>query len=227
MNGWEGIERVLVVAPHPDDEVLGCGGTIARLTAQGARVDVVIATKGRIADFGAERVAAVEAEAGAAHARLGVAETHWLDFPAARLDGEPHAAMNQALGALVAALRPQLLFIPFVGDVHLDHQLVFLSSLVAARPRGTDSPAAIYAYETLSETNWNAPYLSPAFAPNIFVDISDFLAAKLDAFRLFRSQVQPFPHERSPEAIEALARLRGATVCKHAAEAFVLVRGVI
>lgn len=227
MNPLERIRRALIVAPHPDDEVLGCGGTIARLAASGAAVDIVIATKGRAPDFDEARVAMVAAEARFAHSLLGVRETHWLDFPAAGLDGSPHAAMNRALGELVDRVRPELLFIPFVGDIHLDHQLVFLSSLVAARPRGEGTPGCILAYETLSETNWNAPYLTPGFAPNVFIGIEDFLEAKLQAFRTFKSQVQAFPHERSPEAIEALARLRGATVCRHAAEAFVLIREVL
>lgn len=227
MRAFDTIARALVIAPHPDDEVLGCGATIARLSARGAQVDVAVITRGKAPDYDAERVEAVEREAQHAHRLLGVHETHWLDFPAAALDSTPHAAMNKAIGSLVEKVRPDTLFIPFVGDVHMDHQLVFLSALVAARPRGDGTPTRILAYETLSETNWNAPYLSPGFVPNIFIDVDGFLEVKLAAFRAFGSQVQQFPHERSPEAIEALARLRGATVCRRAAEAFVLVREVL
>lgn len=226
MSVIDQVRSALVVAPHPDDEVLGCGGTIARLAAMGRSVHVAIATRGRPPRFDARGVENVEAESRAAHARLGVTETHWLDFPAAEVDRTSHADMNHALASLVSAIAPDTLFLPFVGDVHLDHQLIFLSGLVAARPRMAEFPARLYAYETLSETNWNAPYLAPGFAPNVFIDISAHLGVKLEAFSLYASQVQPFPHERSIESVEALARLRGSTVCRAAAEAFVLLREV-
>lgn len=222
----ESIGAALVLAPHPDDEILGCGGTMARLVDAGAAVHVAIVTSGQPPRFAAEGVAQVRAEAAAAHARIGVTATHWLDFPAAELDRVPHAALNAGIGRLVAELAPDTLFVPFVGDIHLDHQLVFTSALVAARPRASAFPRRIYAYETLSETNWNAPYLSPAFVPNVFVDIAATLERKLEAFGLFASQVQPAPSERSVAALRALATLRGATVHRAAAEAFVLVREI-
>lgn len=220
------IARALILAPHPDDEVLGCGGTIARLAALGCDVHVAILTRGAPPRFNVRQSDAVRAEACAAHSALGVTETHWLDFPAAELDRVPHADLNAAIGGLVGAIAPDALFLPFVGDIHLDHQRIFHSAMVAARPNRAVYPARIYAYETLSETNWNAPGLTPAFVPNVFVDISDFIAAKLAAFACYRSQVQAFPAERSPEALAALARLRGATVHRAAAEAFMLIRDV-
>lgn len=221
-----GIGHAMVIAPHPDDEILGCGGTMSRLAAAGCEITVVLMTRGTPPRFDVRDIETVQAEAKAAHARIGVTRLYWLDFPAAELDRIPHADINRELGTLVRAARPDALFIPFLGDVHMDHQLVFLSSLVAARPRDGAAPSLILAYETLSETNWNAPYLTPSFVPNMFVDISGHLAAKLEAFSCYRSQVQPFPSERSVEALEALAKLRGATVARPAAEAFVLVRSV-
>ncbi len=115
---------------------------------------------------------------------------------------------------------------PFVGDLHFDHQLVFEAALVAARPRGADYPCRILAYETVSETNWSAPTLSPAFHPNVFVDITDHIETKLNAFACFQSQCRMPPDERSIEALRALATVRGATVSRHAAEAYMLVREV-
>jgi LmbE family N-acetylglucosaminyl deacetylase len=221
------IERALIVAPHPDDEVLGCGGTMARLAALGREVHVAVMTRGTAPRFDEAGVEAVRAEAKAAHAMLGVRETHWRDFPAAELDCVPHADLNKAMKDLVATIAPDTLFLPFVGDIHLDHQLVFASAMVAARPQGAVYPARIYAYETLSETNWNAPGVTPAFVPNVFVDISDHIGLKGEAFaHCYRSQVQSFPSERSLEGIEALARYRGATVYRAAAEAFMLMREV-
>lgn len=215
---------VLVIAPHPDDEVLGLGGTMARLADAGAEVHVAIVTTGRAPRFAADQVARVRAEAAAAHSLLGVAQTHYLDCPAAELGEYAHADLNAAVAGVVRQVAPRTLFAPHPGDIHLDHQLSFLSALVAARPHQQDYPTRIFAYETLSETNWNAPYLTPGFLPNMFVDISHTLQRKLDAFALFESQQRPAPHERSVAALRALATLRGATVHRAAAEAFVTVR---
>ncbi|WP_299917209.1 PIG-L deacetylase family protein [uncultured Roseobacter sp.] len=218
---------VLVIAPHPDDEVLGAGGTIARFAGEGREVHIGIVTSGQPPKFDAEQIRTVKAEAAAAHELLGVTKTHWLDFPAAALAEEPHGALNAGLGKLVREVAPALILAPHPGDIHLDHQLSFLSTLVASRPHQADYPATILAYETLSETNWNAPYLTPAFVPNVFIDISDTVDQKIAAFRKFASQVFPSPHERSVEALRALATLRGATVHRPAAEGFVLVRTVV
>jgi LmbE family N-acetylglucosaminyl deacetylase len=214
----------LVVAPHPDDEVLGVGGTVARLAAAGVPVDVAVVTKGFPPQWDVEFIARGRREAAEAHALLGVRETTYLDFPAAALDTVPHRDLNAALAALIARVRPHTLFVPFVGDIHADHQLVFASALVAARPSTSAPPRTILAYETLSETNWNAPYVTPAFAPTVYVDIAAHVDTKVAAMRCFASQIKPFPHERSAESLRALALLRGATVGLAAAEAFVLVR---
>jgi LmbE family N-acetylglucosaminyl deacetylase len=218
---------MLVIAPHPDDEVLGAGGTVARLSDAGAEVVVAIVTRGAPPLFAEAATANVRREARAAHARLGVARTVFLDHPAARLDQVPHHELNRALGELVREVAPDTLLLPFVGDIHLDHQLTFLSAMVAARPQCAEFPGRILCYETLSETNWNAPLMAPSFVPNVFVDISAQLERKLEAMSLFASQQRDFPHERSLAAIRALATLRGSTVHRPAAEAFMLVRQVI
>lgn len=218
--------RVLVIAPHPDDEILGCGGTMARLASEGHEVHVAVATQGHPPAFSEESVEQVRREMKAAHEIVGVTKAHLLDLPAAALDRVPAMELNARLGQLIGAIEPDTIFLPFVGDIHTDHQLIFLASMVAARPRHDQAPSRIYCYETLSETNWYAPPITPAFVPNLFVDISDTLEAKLDAFAAFASQVRAFPEERSIEAIEALARVRGATVHLRAAEGFVLVREI-
>ena len=215
--------RVLVIAPHPDDEVLGAGGTIARLAAAGNEVYVAIVTEGKPPAFPPETVRRVQEEAGKAHALLGVKETFGLGLPAAGLSETAHSELNTALFGLVSKLRPKTIFVPFVGDMHIDHQLIFTSAMVAARPHFENYPELILAYETLSETNWNAPYITPQFTPNVFIDISEWLETK----QCFGSQVREPPHERSLATLRALATLRGATVFKSAAEGFVLVRHVL
>lgn len=218
---------VVVIAPHPDDEVLGAGGTIARLADAGREVHVAVVTRGMPPAFSDAFTQTVRAEARRAHDHLGVTQTHWLDLPAARLADLPHAELNEAIGGLVKDIGPGVLLVPHVGDIHLDHQHIFLSALVAARPHQEDFPETVLAYETLSETNWNAPYLSPAFLPNVFADITSTLERKLDAFAMFESQARAAPHERSVESLRALATLRGATVHRSACEGFVLVRHAV
>ena len=217
----------LVFAPHADDEVLGLGGAMARWAREGHAVHVVVVTRGVPPLYTEEEEDRCRAEARRAHALLGVASTRFLDLPAAELDTLRHRELNGCLRGALDALAPDEVYLPFPGDVHRDHQLVFHSAMVAVRPHAPGFPRAVYAYETLSETNWNAPGLTPAFAPNHFVDISVTLADKLDAFALFRSQVMAPPHERSLEALSALAALRGATVGLAAAEAFITIRTVI
>ncbi|MUG92009.1 PIG-L family deacetylase [Scytonema sp. UIC 10036] len=219
-------KKILVIAPHLDDEVLGVGGTIARFAAEDAEVCVVIVTQET--DKDAQDVMEQEKqEALAAHKILGVKETIFLSFPAAELDTIPHRELNSKLIEVCKHVQPDTLFIPFNGDIHMDHQRVFLSALVAARPINSFAPKAIYTYETLSETNWNAPYLTPNFVPNVFINISAYLETKSQAMRMYASQMKPYPHERSEETIKALATLRGSTVGCFAAEAFVLLRNIM
>jgi LmbE family N-acetylglucosaminyl deacetylase len=217
--------RVLVVAPHADDEVLGPGGTLAKHAGAGDEVHVVIVTRGLEPRWDAELEETTFAEAARAHKTLGVTQTHCLDFPAAELDRTSHGDVNAALGEVFKELRPERVLVPFGGDLHLDHQRVALSSLVCSRPLGADHPTEVLAYETLSETNWNAPY-APVFVPTVFVDISEHLETKLEALAQFETQLGEFPYERSIHAVRCLAQHRGAQVNRHAAEAFALVRRV-
>jgi LmbE family N-acetylglucosaminyl deacetylase len=214
----------LVIAPHPDDEVLGVGGAMARWALEGHVVQVAVVTRGRPPLYSDVEEAVCSAEARAAHGRLGVAATWFLDLPAAELDSLPHRELNGRLGELIRASGPDEVYVPFLGDVHLDHQLVFRSAMVASRPGREESPRRVYAYETLSETNWNAPFLTPPFIPNHFVDITSTLHLKLEAMACYRSQLRDPPHERSLAALQALATLRGATVGLPAAEGFVTIR---
>lgn len=219
--------RVLVIAPHPDDEVLGVGGTIARLSSEGHEVYVAIVTKGEPELFSSSLVKQGREEAMKCHELLGVKETHFMDFPAARLDTVQHHRLNSALSELISRVCPDIVFLPFNYDMHRDHRLVFESALVALRPVAADNVRDILCYETLSETNWNMPSGTEGFTPNVFVDISEFLECKLQAAQLYASQMKAFPHERSIEAISCLARFRGATIGRNAAEAFVQVRRII
>lgn len=222
---WLG--RTLVIAPHPDDEVLGAGGTAAKLSESGQEVFVAIVTTGKPPAYTTEYAARVRAEAKSAHDLLGIRETFWLDQPAAELPEVSNIVLNGAIGDVVKRIAPQTILVPFPGDIHVDHQIVFQSALVASRPHQAAYPKTILAYETLSETNWNAPYITPPFVPNVYLDISNYLERKIAAMRKFSSQLRSSPHERSIESLRSLAVMRGATVHRQAAESFVLVRHVM
>jgi LmbE family N-acetylglucosaminyl deacetylase len=148
------------------------------------------------------------------------------DLPAPQLDQFPTYQIADRIARLIARFKPATLYVPFRGDVHRDHAAVFNAAMVAARPQPAQAVRRILAYETPSETEWGLAAADSQFSPNYFVSIEQQLAAKLEAFGCFRSQVKEFPHPRSLPAIEALARWRGASVGVTAAEAFWLVRSV-
>jgi LmbE family N-acetylglucosaminyl deacetylase len=177
--------------------------------------------------FDAHMIQQTRQEVGRAQEVLGTSRTIFLEgFPAAMLDTVPHSRLNSSISDELEEVQPDILFIPFHGDLHRDHRLVSESALVAARPNSSNLPRAIYAYETLSETNWNAAHQAGAFVPNTYLDISPFLDRKIEAMGKYEMQLKPFPHERSLEALQALARSRGAAVRFKAAEAFMLLRAV-
>jgi len=217
--------KVLVIAPHPDDEVLGAGGTMHRLAAEGHAVTVAIVTRGWAPLFPEAQVAQVRAEAQAANALLGVRQVRFMDLPVTRLHMLPEHELNEAFDRLICDERPELVFLPFPGDRHEDHRQVFDASLVALRPVPQRPPVRrILCYETVSETHWAAARIEPAFEPQVWFDIGAHLEAKLEAMRTYASQLRPAPDARSLEAIRALALWRGSVVGMQAAEAFTLVR---
>ncbi|GAB2536106.1 PIG-L deacetylase family protein [Brachybacterium huguangmaarense] len=219
-----GAARVLVVAPHPDDEVLGCGATIARLAAHGAEVTVVAACADLPPLYGADVAPQVEAEARAAHAVLGVHRSVFLDLPSVEVSRGPVAVLNGGLQRVVDETRPELVLIPF-PDRHVDHKAVFDAAMVVTRPIGAGTGIRTVAmYETVSETFWNAPGAEPAFVPTWSVDVTATIDAKIEAFGRFASQLQAFPGPRSVEALRALALFRGSQSSMPYAEAFQIAR---
>lgn len=222
--------KILVFAPHPDDEILGCGGTMARYIAQGAEVTVCIVTSPKPPVY--DNSKAVEngwphliyPQAKAAHELMGIKETVYLQFPCVLLENEPRHIVNGKINELIQRVEPDIVFIPHFGDMQKDHAIVAEAVMVAVRPKYKHVPRYVYSYECLSETEWNVPHSANMFIPNTFVDITDYLQKKLDAMACFTSQLGDFPDPRSLEAVEALAKLRGSTSGFKAAEAFALIR---
>jgi len=218
------IKRVLIIAPHPDDEVLGCGGTISKLSSKGAEVVVLVASRGKKGLYSEERITNVRNQAMAAHGLLGVKETIFLDFPAPELDLVSISELSSALSGAINEKRPDTVFLPHRGDIHHDHRAIFNAGLVASRPVNDCSVKNVLTYETLSETEWAAPYGDDAFIPNLFVDITEEFSKKIEAMNCYASQVRNFPNPRSVKSLEALANFRGSTVSATCAEAFMIIR---
>ena len=216
--------KVLVIAPHPDDEILGVGGTIAKRAAVGDEVTVCICTKGVHPMFDQKIIKAGRDEARKAHTYLGVSETIFLDLPAAELDSLPMTDIVGRLENVVCETLPDEIFIPHHGDIHNDHKAISAAAMVALRPKRFKKPVRILSYEVSSETGWDTPTPENAFSPNVYEDITDTIGKKLDAVLIYRSQAEQWPGARSAGAVEALAKYRGSTVCIPYAEAFQLVR---
>jgi N-acetylglucosamine malate deacetylase 1 len=218
------IKRILFVAPHPDDEVLGCGGIIKKYSQSGHPVFVLIMTRGKKELYSEAKIKNIRAEALKAHKLLGVNDTVFLNFPAPDLDLISTARLSMEILKVVIRFEINTIFLPHRGDIHHDHRAVFNAGLVASRPSQGNRITNVFSYETLSESEWAAPFSDDAFIPDLFMNISLTFNTKLEALKCFKSQVRAFPHPRSLKAVEALARYRGSTVGFEYAEAFMTIR---
>ena len=215
--------NILVFAPHRDDEILGVGGTILKRKAAGDHVTVCIVTA-REGQVLPESTVRLHAEMQQAHAYCGIDRYIGLPFAANKLENFPRGEFNKAFFDVIREVQPDEVYLPHWGDMQKDHQMVTDAAMVALRSKYNHPVKRIYAYETLSETGINLSTENYAFIPNVYVDITDYLEGKKTALSFFKSQVSEFPDLRSLEAIEALAKLRGAMVNVKAAEAFMLIR---
>ena len=213
--------RILVIAPHNDDEILGAGGIMAKYIKAGHDVTVCEVTAGPLDD---PLVQLQKIEAIKSHDILGVKNTLFMDLPVVGLREMKTPELNAAFLKIVSEIQPDIVFIPHKGDMHIDHRMVIEAAMVALRPVSAPNLKAIYAYETLSETEWNTPSVENAFIPNVYCDITTEIDLKLKAMQCHASQLCPYPHPRSLDALEALAKHRGSTVCCQYAEAFMVIR---
>lgn len=216
--------RLMVIAPHPDDECLGAGGILARAARSGMETAVLTVAGHMPPLYTDDDYRVTVREAHAAHAHLGVAQSVFLDIPAVLVGAEPTHELNGRVHAAVADFAPDILLIPY-PDRHVDHRIIFDAAMVAARPVGVGRGIRLVAaYETLSETHWNAPHVEPNFTPNWVVDITGDLETKLGALGRYESQIGPFPGPRSLEAVRALAVFRGTQAGFAAGEGFHILR---
>jgi len=213
------VTRVLVIAAHPDDELLGCGGTVALHTRAGDTVTSVIVCEGESLRYGPEGVGQTS-HARMAAATLGVQDVRMLGFPDQKLDTITLTDIITPLEAVVREIEPEVVYCQFGGDINRDHQLLFQAVLVATRPT-VMSIRCVYTFDTASSTEWGFPR---SFSADTWVDISTTLDAKLAAMACYESEIREYPHPRSLGALRHRAKAWGNQTCLDAAEVFMTVR---
>ena len=218
-------KRMTVIAPHPDDEVLGSGATIARFANEGTEVSVLIVSGHLPPLYPPEAFEISHSEAEKALKLLGVSRSKFLKIPATMVNQVPVAELNAKISNFIRETNPEVVLLPF-PDRHIDHRTIFDASVVACRPVHDQSPKIVLAYETLSETHWNVPGIEPSFLPEFFVDTSSYMDTKKAALECYVSQVHN-NQSRSIDACMALARFRGSQNGCTYAEAYKVVRIVV
>ena len=214
-------DNVLVVASHPDDEALGCGGTIHKHSSGGDKVAVLFMTDGVSARKNAMASDAVLRQSACKEALeiLGVSESHFLNLPDNSMDRLCQLEIIQKVEAIIFDLKPVVIYTHHVGDLNVDHQLTAKSVITACRPLPTSSVKSIFCFEVLSNTEWCFQNHN-VFNPNHFVDVSKNFSAKLDALHRYETEMRPTPHARSFDNVKNLAGFRGSSIGVEFAEAF-------
>jgi len=224
--------RVLIVVAHPDDEVLGCGGTIARLVKEGHDVYIAILGEG-ITSRSREReqtdftlIKTLQTQSNQVAKMLGVKDIFMYNLPDNRFDTVPLLDVIKIIEDLIARVTPEIIYTHHGSDLNIDHQIVNRAVLTGTRPMQNGTVKELYAFEVPSSTEWAFQSLGLSFYPNVFVNISDTLDIKIKALSCYKSEVRVFPHPRSPESIKAIACRWGSVVGYEAAEVFELIRSI-
>ncbi len=220
------MENVLVIAAHPDDELLGVAGTIARHVADGDTVTCVVCSEGATTRYEASAVTELQACGRRAAAVLGAREVRFLGMRDQHLDALPILTVIQAIEAVVQEVAPTIVYSHHWGDVNRDHKVVNEAVMVACRPVGDAYPRSVLLFETPSSTEWSWPDPATAFVPQHFVDISTTIERKLEAMACYTTELRPAPHPRSLDALRSRAAYWGQIIGRAHAEAFVVARQV-
>jgi LmbE family N-acetylglucosaminyl deacetylase len=225
MGGPIKMKRIIVIAPHPDDETLGCGGSLLRHVDKGDEIHWLIVsgiTEGL--GFTYERKEEREQEIEKVSKLYGFKSTTNLKFPTTRLDSLEMGDIVGKIGAIFKQVQPEVIYLPYPGDVHTDHRVVFDAAISCSKWFRYPSIERILAYETLSETDFGLNPDNNSFRPNVYIDITDYLDKKIEIMNVYKSEMLEFPFPRSIKAIRSLAFLRGAGAGYQAAESFMLLK---
>lgn len=224
------MNRILVVAAHPDDEILGCGASVRKWANAGAEVHALILAEGltsrgeRRSDTPRDRIDCLREDARRSADIIGYQSIEFETFPDNRMDSIPLLDVIHTVSKHIDRIRPNVLLTHHHGDLNVDHRICFQAVVTSCRPLPECPVQTIMTFETPSATEWNFPYYRNEFSPNVFVDVSAHMDAKLDAMACYQTESRQAPHPRSPESLRAIAQRWGSVVnCSHA-EAFELIR---
>lgn len=224
--------NILIIAAHPDDEVLGCGGTVTKLVQEGHDVYIAILGEGVTSRYEEREqaenglVESIRACSQQVAQNLGVKDLILYSLPDNRFDTVPLLDVVKVIEKLLGSLRPQVLYTHSGGDLNIDHQITFRAVMTAARPIAEHPVKEIYSFEIASSTEWAFQQLQRVFRPNVFVDIAATIETKLQCMEIYESEARTFPHPRSSEALRVQSRRWGSVVGLEYAEAFELIRSV-
>jgi len=223
--------NIAVIAAHPDDEVIGCGGTMVKHVSQGDNVHVLILAEGltsrdvyRNRDAHDSGLSQLRKAAKLANEALGVNSVKTLDFPDNRMDSVDLLDIIKKIEVFIAEFKAEVVYTHHAGDLNIDHRRIHDAVVTACRPIAECTVKKLLFFEIASSTEWQIPGSAPVFAPNCFVDISKTLEKKLVALNEYKMEMRDWPHSRSLKALKYLSKWRGATVGVDAAEAFVVGR---
>ncbi len=221
-------KKILVVAAHPDDEVLGCSGTIARRIKEGVSACTLILGEGVTSRDGKRKreerkkdIEKLRKSAYRANSKIGIKEISLFDFPDNRFDTVPLLDIVKVVEKTIKDVKANVVFTHHRNDLNIDHRITFNAVLTACRPLKDQLVREIYSFDVPSSTDWNYP---STFTPNVFVDIRSTINKKIEAMRCYKTEIRPFPHPRSPEAIETFGKYWGSMAGLMCAEAFEAVR---
>ena len=222
------MENILIIAAHPDDEILGCGGTIVRLNKEGYKITTLILGEGissrddvRDIKKREKNILELKEEAKRANAILGVREVFFHDFPDNRFDTVPFLDLIKVIEKIKNQIKPEIIFTHYEKDLNIDHQITYKAVITATRPLEEETVKEIYSFEIPSSTEWSYPL---SFSPNMFYDISETIDVKIKALKEYKSELKKYPYPRSLEGVELTAKNWGMKVGLNYAEAFKTVR---
>ncbi len=219
--------RILVIAAHPDDEVYGMGGTIAKLAKEN-EVYTLIVTEGCTSQYNGDShiIQVKKDEALACNHLLGVRKVVFGELPDMKLDTIPHVEINLIIEKTIKKLKPEIVYTHHKGDVNKDHRLIYESTLVATRPVPGQTVKKLMSYQVPSSTEWAGIAVDESFIPSIYEDISIYANLKYEAIELYRTEIREFPHPRSIKRVKHWDENNGLNVGLLAAEAFCLIREI-
>ena len=215
------MHKVLIFVAHPDDEVLGCGATIAKHIDNSDMVQIVFLSDGFSSRNDDENR---DSNAQKASKVLACQNPIFLNYPDNQLNTVPLLDIVKKIETIVSDFQPNIIYTHYFGDLNIDHQITHKAVITACRPQPNFCVKEIYSFEVLSATHWQSPSMSNAFNPNYFVDVSDFIKQKIKALQCYDNEMRDYPHARSYEAVVSLSSFRGGSVGVNNAEAFVIER---